>query len=452
MRRDPIRVVLAIALVSTVLTCFWVFALSDKDWEVLTTKHYWSPNGFYYGGYASEFIETPNGYRTVQQEGLPNLKNVSALASTAPFEAGSPRVSGFPGTERLVVPFLVYLTRRLSAGFIGPLGAFRTVNVVLWLLAILMVYGIARRFYADPYAPFLAAIMTAAYPTFTLTFGGIKIAQVGTPFLLLGVYAYEAHLRTASLWRQVVGLTAMMTVGMFASGGWLFLACYLFLRQAWETGSRRWAAMGVVLVAVVGARLTLSHLTRTYELPSVAQYLGFSYARMLAESGAWLTAWWHSEDVSKQKLLNFEGHTLVQNFLPHVASSFAKGHAALLLLAGAACLRVKAARRFVVLAVPLFLLGHSGTAMTGWHWWHYGYLSAPAGIFLILAASGFLGDALARPGWRGRGLAVAAAVSVVLWGFSDQKSHAGLYYGGDIQNYRAHVIVYGQGYRDPRIY
>jgi len=56
----------------------------------------------------AQFVSTPGGYRTLVTEGLCNYTNMLALGERAPASDARHSIQGFPGTERLATPFLVY--------------------------------------------------------------------------------------------------------------------------------------------------------------------------------------------------------------------------------------------------------------------------------------------------------------------------------------------------------
>jgi len=440
---DPIGAALQVALGISIVLCFYSYALGNTDWELLTTKHYWGRQ-WLYAGFASQVVVTRGGYRTVQIEGFyGTVSNLVPLSDPGPRSSTSPALSGFPSTERLLVPFLVYIVLRLSFGAIEVLTAFWIINVALWLLAIALVYRIAAAFFTDRYSPLIAALMTATYPVFTLTFHGVKVQPIGTVYLLAGIYLYEQHVRRRGALLQIVYLTALLFVGMLSSGGWAMFFVYVVLRLLWVRGHERLAALAAVFVAFVAARLLMSHMAMAYKLPLAEEYLRFSYQTMLLESGAWLRAWWRGENISHLKLLNYRGALLFQSFLPTISTAFVRGHLSVLVLAASACVVTPRARMFGLIAIPLFFVAHAGTMMSGWEW-HYGYLSAPSATMLFLAVSGFLGELLAQPRWALRAISLCA-LGVVLFGFMDMKTHAGLYYGGNPNTYDYPVSVYMEG-------
>jgi hypothetical protein len=433
-----LRAVLAFALVGV----FVAFAMSDQDWEILSTKHYWSQGG-YYAGYSLQVAQTPGGYRTLQSEGVSNIHNMWPLTNRQA-EGVSNAISGFPGTERLLVPFLAYLVLRVSDGWIDVLTAFWMMNVGIWLLAVVLVHRLAAMFFDDPRSPLIAAAMTAAYPVFALMFGGIKGQHIGSVFLIAGMYLYESRLQYLAKPWQFVQLVALFSLGLFATGGWLFLLAYLLLRQYWRTNSDRWWTVGVVLAAIMAARLALAFLTARYKLPSVETYLDVSYPRMFSESIGWLTTWWQGGDTTKLKLLNYPGQLLFTHLIPNITLGFLRGHWLLLTVAVLAATTLPRVRIFVVLAAVMFVLGHAGMVISGWTW-HYGYLSAPAALMLILACGGSIGELSGTSDLRWRVLALVL-LCAVLWQFSDQKTHAGLYYGGRAETFGVSAIVHHEGH------
>ena len=432
-----VRVALAAVMVAT----FVVHAVYGPDWELLVSKHYWS-RGFFYGGYAHELLSTPRGYRAVQMEGFANIQNLVPITTATAYGTGQPRVEGFPGTERLLVPFAVGGILRVTGGDL--LTAFWILNVAVWLIAIILAYRIAQRFYADPYAPLLAAMLVAAYPVYTLTFNGVKLQQLGTTYLLIGIYLYERTFRHRSFPLQVAALATLLFIGMFASGGWALLAVYLLLRQMWIPGRQRWLNLAAIVVAAAVARYGFTQLAQFYELPSVEQYTNINYPRLANETWQWLNVWWAGGDVSQLKFVNLAGMSFFDVFLPTIARAFVAGHLWTLVLAVIAAVFVPPARMFVIMAVPMFLLGHLASALTGWSAWHYGYLSSPAAVLCFLAVGGGLG-ALASAPSPARRTAAMLLLAAMLWGFLDQKRHAGLFWGGDPRAYASRVIIHYEG-------
>jgi hypothetical protein len=81
-----------------------------------------------------------------------------------------------------------------------------------------------------------------------------------------------------------------------------------------------------------------------------------------------------------------------------------------------------------------------GMMTTGWVF-HYGYLSFPAAVMLILAASGVLGSLVQRTAILPR-VAALAFGAYACWCLGDLKKQAGLYFGGDPSAYQRRVEVH----------
>jgi hypothetical protein len=426
------------ACVAGAALVFIRFGAAPTDWELLVGKHYWS-RGFFYGGYAYRMLPSSSGYRGVHLESQTNLQNVDPLTESGPYPWPH-KVGGFPGTERLLAPFLAAGFQRASAFRLEALDAFWLVNVGAWLVAIVAAFRIASVFFTYPWSPVCAAILVAAYPAFTLTFTSIKVQQIGTAYLLAGIWLYEVHLRRSGPVIQCLGLMAAMWIGLFASGGWAFLAVYLLGRELWLRESGFVFRIAALIAAFVAVRAGLSQLTHSYELPAADNDV--SYVAIASQSIEWALAWWRGADRSAHKFLNFPGDSFFQLFVPTIFVAFVRGHGLMMLAAAVACWRIPAARMFAVIALPMFAMGHLGTALTGWAGWHYGYLSAPAAALLILAASAGLGRAISEPRAVPRVIAAAVVILTVgLW--MDLKTHAGLYWGGNPAQYRLRVVVYG---------
>jgi hypothetical protein len=441
---DRLHLMLQILLGAAIAFSFYMYALGEKDWELLASKHYWG-RGFLYGGYANHIIELKNGYRTVHSEGLyGNVTNLVPLSFPERFSESSPRFTGFPGTERLLVPFMTYLVLRLTFGFMDVFTAFWIVNVTMWLLAVLMAYKLAAYFFGDEYSPLITAFITTMYPIFTLALHGVKVQAIGTVYLLAGIYLFEVYIRPRVIWLQAVYLTALLVLGMFASGGWAMLCVFIAVRTLWLRGKEPWLIVVVLVLSTAAARIFMNYLIASYKLPSVEEYLRFSYATMLSESFVWLNAWWDGQDVSQLRFLNLTGQTFFQSFIPTVWFAFLSGHFWVIVASAVSFIVCPRARMFVLLAIPLFVTGHMATLMTGWSQWHYGYLSAPAALMLFLALGGCFGQLLAVRRWPLRAAALIALVLIVS-GYTDRKRHAGLYWGGRPDTYDDRVIVYMEG-------
>ncbi|HXQ79929.1 MAG TPA: hypothetical protein VN775_01365, partial [Opitutaceae bacterium] len=205
-----------IGLLGAVLGVFFSYARSDVDWEILQTKHYWSADMWYYGGYAAQYVATPKGYRTVIAEALCNYSNMFALQERLPAEEARHPVQGFPGTERLATPFIVYALLHVPGQAADAWRAFWEANVLLWLLSVYLAYRVAALYFADPCTPWFAAILVAFYPALTLTFNAVKQQALGTTYLLLGIYLFEGRLNKAGFALKVIALAALMFLGQFA--------------------------------------------------------------------------------------------------------------------------------------------------------------------------------------------------------------------------------------------
>jgi hypothetical protein len=438
--RIPVQLLLGIGLLGVIFGVFFSYARSGADWEILQTKHYWSADKWYYGGYAAQFFETPRGYRTFISEGLCNYTNMIALEEQlAPGNARHP-VQGFPGTERLATPFLVSALLHVPGETADAWRAFWQANVLLWIASVFLAYRVAALFFTDRCSPWFAAIFVALYPALTATFGAIKQQPLGTTYLLLGIYLFEGRLGRAGAPFRVLALTAVMFFGQFADGGWLYLSAFIFLRAWWMQGRERWETILCLGAAVVASELWLAGLGGLYHLPSVTHALGFSFGRMLAESWRWTVALATGAGVGGQWFLNLPGPTFFTVFWPMVCVGFLSIHTPLLLVAVAGLFLEPRSRMFTFLAVPMLFVGHLGTIIAGWTY-YYGYASFPAAVMVILAASGTLGRLAAREALLPR-IAALAVAACACWSFTDLKKQAGIYYGQGAEYYRRRVEVH----------
>ncbi len=437
--RSPVQPVLIIGLLGVILGVFLSYARSGIDWEILQTKHYWSAETWYYGGYASQYFATLGGYRAPIAEGLCNYSNMLALEEKLPADAATHPVQGFPGTERLATSFLVYALLHAPGEASDPWGAFWQANVMLWILSVFLAHRVAALFFPDRCSPWIAATLVALYPALTLTFGAIKQQPLGTSFLLLGMYLFEGHLRNSPLPFKFVALSSIMFFGQFADGGWCFLATFIFLRALWMPGRERWTTLVCLGAAVAASELWLAWLGAMYHLPSVMHSLGFSFSQVSMQSWRWLLAFFTGGDVTRLRFLNFPGYSFFSDYWPSICRGFLLLHAPLLVVAVAGLFIEPRSRMFTFIAVPMLFVGHSGTIIAGWLF-YYGYLSFPAAVMVILAASGTLGGLAARKTWVPR-IAALAAAAYACWSFTDLKRQAGIYYGEDPEYYRRHVEV-----------
>ncbi len=419
---------------------FLADARSGVDWEFLQTKHYWSADTWYYGGYAGQYFETPQGYRAFISEGLSNYTNIAGLQErVGPGNARHP-IQGFPGTERLASPFLLSVLLHLPGTGGNVWGVFWLADVLLWILSVFLAYKVAARFFPDSAAALFAAILVALYPTLTLTFNAIKQQPLGTTYLLLGIYLFETRLRGQGALFGFVVLTALLFFGQFAGGGWSFLAAYLFLRAFWLSGRERWMTMLRVVAAVGLSGLWFASLRHVYHLPSAFQATGFSPSRVVGESTRWLGSFASGAGVSGENFLNFPGFTFFTDFWPLICRAFLTINAPVVLVAVVGLFIEPRTRMFTFLAIPLFIVGHTGMIAIGWVF-HYGYLSFPAALMLIFATSGVLGSLVERPALLPR-VAALAVGAYACWCFADLKKQAGLYFGGDPGSYVRRIEVH----------
>jgi hypothetical protein len=432
-------IVLGLALLGVVLAVYFADARSGVDWEFLQTKHYWSAEDWYYGGYAGQYFETPHGYRAVISEGVCNYTNIPALEETAPAAQARHPVQGFPGTERLATPFLLSILFHLPGETADIWRAFWQANVLLWILSVILAYRVAALYFTDDCSPWFAAILVALYPALTLTFNAIKQQSLGTVYLLLGIYLFEGRLRPRGPLASAAALTALLFLGQFADGGWCFLAAFLFLRALWLPGRERWTTLlglGAALLLSMGGSAWLG---RAYHLPSALRSLGFNPLGMGRESAQWLSAWFAGRDVSGLRFLNFPGHVFFASVWPLICRSFLLVHGPLVAIAIAGLFLDPRSRMFAVLTVPMLLVGEIGIIASGWVF-NYGYLSFPAGIMVILAASAVLGSlAERRSAWPR--LTAMALAGCACWCLLDLKKQAGIYFGGDPAAYTRRIEV-----------
>ncbi len=443
LQNNAVRIAMFAAVFSAILGVLWFYGLQGPDWEVLVTKHYWQSEAWYYGGYAYQLEETPRGYRTIQRESLIVNNNLYPLSEKSDPSQAQYQIDGFPSTERLAIPFLGYLAIELTGGYVDVWSAFFILNIVLWLCSILLAYRLAAIYFEDQYSPFLAALFATFFPVFTLSLYGLKIQYISTVFLLVGIFVFEKKIRHAQVHLQFVYFLALFFIGLFAAGGWLFLFVYLFIRHFSLPRPEMWRGLTSMTLAFGVAQTGLGYLRQAYHLPAVEQQVAFSYSQVLSDSLKWLWIWVRGQDVGTLKFLNYAGDTLFTGYLPLLVRSFALGYGMFLLLSIPAWIFVPRARIFLLASSPLFFSGHGGNMITGWIY-HYGYLSAPAAMMLILSAAGFLGWMVSHPQPRLKVLAIVLFM-LALFGFTDQKLHVGLYYGGFVERYRSRVILhYGE--------
>ena len=373
-------------------------------------------------------------------EGLCNYSNMLALGERAPAEAARHPVQGFPGTERLATPFLVYALLHVPGEASNPWGAFWQMNVLLWLLSVFLAFRVAALVFPDRCSPWFAAILVALYPALTLTFNAIKQQTLGTTFLLFGMYLFEGGLNRAGVLFKITALAALMFLGQFADGGWLFLAAFIFMRAWWMPGRERWTNIACIGAAVAISELWLAWLGIIYRLPSVAHARGFSFSGVLEESGRWLAAWAAGADTSGHSFLNFPGGTFFSAYWPVICKGFLPIHAPLLAVAAAGLFIEPRSRMFAFLVAPMLFVGHSGMIVAGWVF-YYGYLSFPAAIMVIFSAAAVLGNLAGRKGVLPR-IAALAIAACACWAFTDLKKQAGIYYGAGPGYYRRDVQVH----------
>lgn len=438
------------ALIAPSLSILWLYGFHGPDWEMLTTKHYWQGDSqWYYGGYAAQFEETADGYRTIQREGLVNFYNLFPFSEkNGPLQAQY-QVGGFPSTERLAVPFLGYIIIGLTRGFLDVWNVFYFLNIVIWLSSIFLVYQIASIYFKDSNSPIFAALFVVFYPAFTLNFHGLKLAYINTLFLLAGIYAFEKNIRHTRVYLQFLYFSALFFFGLFAAGGWLFLFIYLFIRHFSLPRPQRWSGVAVMMLALLVAQIALGYLRLAYHLPQAEQQMSFSYGKTLSDSMKWLQIWVRGQGVGDLKFLNYAGYSLFTGYIPLIIRSFFLGHWALLLLSLPGWIVDRRTRIFLVAFILLLSAGHGGYMITGWSF-HYGYLSAPAAMMLILTASGFLGWLVSRP-QLGLKVLTVALIALAIFGFANQKLWVGLYYGGYGQfteMYQTRIILHYGGSSD----
>lgn len=429
-----------IVLLVSILFILWLYGFHGADWEILVTKHYWGAEGWFYGGYADSFVKTPQGYRTVQREGLVPYNNLFPFSEKSEPPYTQYRVEGLPSTGRLAVPFLTYLTIEATRGRLNVWDAFYFLNITLWLSSIFLAYQLAKMYFENLFSPFFAALFLVFYPVFTLNFHSLKISYLNTVFLLSGILIFEKKICHMRIYLQFIYFSAIFFLGLFAAGGWLFLFAYLFVRHLNLPRAQRFNGITSMVLALLAAQIALAYLRYLYHLPSAEQQMSFSYGKMLSQSMEWLKTWTYGKDVTNLKFLNYTGFTLFTDYLPLVISAFILGHWMLLLLSIPAWFFVQPTRALILTSVLLFFIGHGGYMITGWIW-HYGYLSAPAAMMLILANAGFLGWMASHPQAHLKGLAIFL-LAISLFGFMNQKLHAGLYYSGHAESYQPRIILY----------
>jgi hypothetical protein len=328
----------------------------------------------------------------------------------------------------------------VTRGRLDVWNVFYLLALIVWLSSVFFAYQLAGIYFEDRYSPFFAAFFLVFYPAFALNFYGVKISHINVPFLLAGIFVFEKKIRYLRAHLQFAFFAALFFLGLFAVGGWAFLFVYVFFRNFSLPREQRLGGLVSAILALLVAQITLGYLRELYQLPSAEQQMSYSYGESLSSSAAWVWAFARGENVEALRFLGYTGLAFFTEYLPLIIGAFVRGHWTLLLLAIGAMITIPKTRMLLVIAFFLFFIGHGGYTVTGWIW-HYGYVSAPAAVITILAASGFLGWTMSnsQPNWKALALLLAV---LTLFVFMNRKVNAALYYSGYTERYQPRIILY----------
>lgn len=354
-----------------------------KNYEIRAGSHISGPH-WYYSAFSQSFVEEKSGKRTpIDGEALANYLNAFRFLNR---DDQTGYVAAVTAADRLGVSFLVSAITALGFGLVRPSEAFVLTNVCLWIAAILLIFSITTRITKSRSAGLVAALLIAVYPVHTLMLHSVKVAYIGSVFMLFFIWVYEkfreentSHVRTG------VFFFGSFVIGLFSGGGAHFSLLYLVGRNLSTLKSRR--SLIDVLLGIAAFVLALSltkTITSSYGLQSASDaYLtGF-----FKETLQYLHALLARGQTGSLKFLGSAGFDFWTVSVPHHARSYFLTNPLVLTVGLGACI-FRPELRMLAPPFVLLLAAHLAVPLTGWSSkFTYGYLTYPSFLILIIAFS-----------------------------------------------------------------
>jgi len=411
-----------------------------QDLSYYSTNHRFGDR-WYYGGYSWHFVEDSNGQpHTFEREALGVYMNSYRFREPS---GASGYLNFHATTERLMASFLVAALSAMSFGMVSAISLFSMLNVALWGAAVLLGYRAAKQLSGKRTAGLVFACLLAVHPVYTLTLSSLKVAALGSVYLLGFIAVYETfRTANASLVRVAAFVLLVFPLGMYCAGGAELALLYLVSRNIFDLSRpaiRQHCMLGAIafllswmLSGVINDYYGFITLTRAY---SARSFFGETLSYVLALLGG--------ENTGELRFLGRTGFDFWTDSLPQHLASHVFTNPFVFTFGAYALYRYRELRCLVLPCIAL-LAAHLAMLMAGW-FYVYGYLMLPSLLMMLVGYSTLLGRLLNAPALRSRVLGVALLCGAVAMYSIDAlpgiHHQLNLYYGNVGQFPNRHVIA-----------
>lgn len=436
----------------------------NNNYEYLCTSHYLG-SGNYYGGCASKYLEMKDRRVALFDETAGNLLNMASflnieykndIPAKKSCSSKSSYMGGYWSARLFPSSFLPALTYKLFPFSGGLFVSYFAVNIALWLLSIYFIFKLSHKIFDNIFAAWVAAILMAMFPVYSLMFNSLKVQYAGSVILLAGIWLVETQLCRHNIFKLIILTTAFWIISTYCAGGHALVMLYVIVRVGmlfeWDGKVKRVFVSDVkfaknmgIMFAMYPIAVMLCMLLNNYHgISSVLNSKGFvctaSAGEVMKETWLHIITYVQGGDVSKYKFMNYEGYRFFKVLLPVSWNGFLRMNIILVCLSVPAILFQLKHRHLFYFAVSVFFVALTPWILTSWAG-HYGYCSAPPLIVLMIIVSGFLGRMLESK-WVAWKCISLIATLMILYGY---------YWYGDYKTYLANYFSCTNFYQEETI-
>lgn len=412
-----VRIILCLLILIIMIASSWQhFGEQYEPW--FTTPDIQDAN--YYGGFAGTAIETHTGLVPF------HLESVDLVESSQRMLSRDPGMTATINADRIwSSAFVNAMLQMISFQRLDMAQAILLRNILLWLLAIWGAFEIARQWSRSETAGWVAALMLASFPTFSLMVESFKAQSAGVALFLAAIAIHDRWLSRLSGRDRLLSMTGFWFVLLLGSGSWLYFLIYLCLTRFFPDPRSRLQEIRSEIAPFLIAYFVKGIIFLTYGMKSsITVYV----PKRILEILPWSWALVSGGDVSGERFLGQPGFDFFTKLIPLLVDGtwWTSPPVLLLLLPALFCgWRV----RFLALAgLILFIPAHLPTILSGWYW-HYGYSTALYMALFAICASIMLSKAFGHRWWLIKSGAGICLLVILAWNILPRNLHYDLFYG-----------------------
>lgn len=447
----------AVLIAVIVVTAVTRIGISAED---LTSKHYFNSadgklGGYYYSGWAGRFFVYQDGLKPLHMEsGELYAQAYGFLRTISPGEplSGIFLQGGYQSARYFSASFLPSLIARLGGGTLTVIDSYLITAILLWLASIVAIYKLAGIYTRDPLAPYIAAILLASWPVFTLALDTIKIQNAGIATFVIGLYLHESQVRRFPPMAMFIYYVAFWYIALQTSGGWPWFMSFMVWRFLWllyKTPGEwrdRVRELAVIVASIVPAFLWLDVLHTINGLKSSFHARGFGFSRMIGESLEFVWAFLRGQDIGSLKFANLPGSQFFIDAVPRIVMGFIRANPVLATLGGVAFIFVPRTRWLLLITPVLLFIGcgaiYVGTGEVG-NVVYFGYFAGGTTIMVMIAVAAMLANFFAMRSITANIASLVSLAAVLFIFMGDYKSRLdSMYWDRGIFNRVDKIYVY----------